>query len=148
MIVVDQDGSIARWVCQRTGGVHSPVDSVAIGNVRNGRLAGAVLFDHYNKVSIAIHCAGDGHWMTRDFLGAVFDYPFNFLKVHKLVGLVDSSNTKARRLDEHLGFTLEATVKGCAPGGDLLIYTMNRQQCRFLTEKYHGEQVRLTANAA
>jgi RimJ/RimL family protein N-acetyltransferase len=39
----------------------------------------------------------------------------------------------ARRLDEHLGFTHEATLRGAAPdGGDVLLYVMRREDCRFI----------------
>lgn len=106
IITDDSNGTIGRWVCERTGGTYEPSLSFALGNVKNGRLVGAVLYDHYNSSSIAMHCPGEGQWITRDFLHAAFSYPFEFLKVKKVIGLVDSSNLKAKRLDEHLGFVL------------------------------------------
>ncbi len=131
MVVVDQDGSIGRWLCARTGGEWSP-QSVSFGNVLNGRLIGAVMFDLFNGSSIAMHCAGDRGWLTREFLKRTFSYAFDFAKVKKIIGLVDSSNEKARKLDEHLGFKLEGTIKDAAPKGDLLIYSMTRPECRFI----------------
>jgi RimJ/RimL family protein N-acetyltransferase len=61
--------------------------------------------------------------------------------VNKILGLVESDNLEARRLDEHLGFHLEATLKNCAPSGDLLVYTMTREQCRWLAlgNRYRGQ---------
>ena len=122
------------WVCERTGGQYFPGESSAIGLERDGQLVAGVLFDHYNGKSVAMHVAGEGsNWMTRNFLVTCFRYPFVQLGVHKIIGLVDSSNRLARRLDEHLGFTMEAVVKDAAPHGDLLIYSMTREQCRFLS---------------
>lgn len=147
MVVVDVDGSIGQWLCARTGGEYSP-QCVTFGNVVGGKLVGAVMFDHYNGASMAVHCAGDGgKWITRDLLRAVFGYAFDHAKVNKLIGFVDSSNEAARKLDEHLGFTLESRISAAAPDGDLLLFTMTREQCRFLGDK-HGQQVRLTAKAA
>ena len=79
--------------------------------------------------------------MNREFLWYCFYYPFEQLQVKKILGLVESDNAEARKLDEHLGFTLEATLKDAAPKGDLLIYSMTRDQCKWLslTERYRGK---------
>lgn len=132
-IVYDEKQVVGAWVCERTGGVWSPADSEAIGLVRDGLLVAGVLFDHFNGRSIAMHVAGHGmRWCTRAFLRACFGYAFVQLGVHKVLGLVDEANVRAQRLDEHLGFHLEARITDAAPGGDLLIYSMTAATCRFL----------------
>ena len=82
--------------------------------------------------------------MNREFLWFCFYYPFEQLRVNKILGLVESTNLEAQRLNEHLGFTLEATLKDAAPKGDLLIYSMKRDQCKWLDlkGKYRGEAKR------
>jgi RimJ/RimL family protein N-acetyltransferase len=136
-IVWDKPEMVGRWVCDRTGGTYDPC-SQAIGLEQDGRLIAGVLFDHYNGRSIAMHVAGEGgHWMTRDYAKACFGYVFNQLRVNKVLGLVDSTNTAARRYDEHLGFRLAATIPDAGPHGDLLIYTMTRDECRWV-EKHDG----------
>ncbi len=132
-LVYGEDWRVGPWVCHRTGGAWSPVDSKTIGMEKDGDLIAGVLFDHYNHRSIAMHVAGEGsRWMTRSYLRAAFGYAFLQMKVAKVLGLVDESNERARRLDEHLGFQLEARIADAAPGGDLLLYTMTPAQCRFL----------------
>jgi RimJ/RimL family protein N-acetyltransferase len=134
--VVFDSYEVGSWVCARTGGTLDP-NSVAIGLQRTDdmRLIAGVLFDQYNGRSICMHVAAEGAgWMTREYLRVCFDYPFNQAKVTKILGLVDSTNIQARRFDEHLGFQLEATLKDAGKFGDLLIYSMTRQQCRFLKE--------------
>lgn len=132
-IVFDQPEVVGRWVCARTGGTYSAVDSMAIGLAQDGELIAGVLYDHFNQRSVAMHVAATGrNWLNRDYLRACFRYPFLQLGVTKVLGIVDSANADARRFDEHLGFEIEATVKDAAPGGDLLIYSMTREQCRFL----------------
>jgi RimJ/RimL family protein N-acetyltransferase len=138
-IVWDQPEHVGTWVCERTGGKYSSVDSAAIGLERNGSLIAGVLFDHYNGRSIAMHVAADGpHWLNRAYLKACFAYPFIQLGVEKILGLVDSMNVAARRFDEHLGFVLEATIRDAAPHGDLLIYSMTADQCRFIRGLRHA----------
>lgn len=88
-----------------------------------------------------MHVAGEGGcWITRELLRAVFNYPFRQLGVNKVLGFVDSTNKEAIRLDEHLGFQLEAVIKDAGPQGSLLLYSMTAEQCRYL-EKPSGIQV-------
>lgn len=102
----------------------------------------ACYYESCNGASVLGHLAGVGRkWMNREFLWYCFHYPFEQLKVNKILGLVTSDNLEAQRLDKHLGFTLEATLKDCAPKGDLLVYSMTRDQCRWLSlkEQYRGK---------
>jgi RimJ/RimL family protein N-acetyltransferase len=103
-----------------------------IGLDRDGELIAGVLYDNFNGKSVCMHVAGVGNWLNRDFLRVCFDYPFNQMKVGKLIGLVDSGNAKALKFDRHLGFVSEALIKDAGKTGDLHILTMTREQCRFL----------------
>jgi RimJ/RimL family protein N-acetyltransferase len=133
MIVTDS-ARVGPWVCQRTGGTWSPVDSVAVGLEKNGELVAGVTFDHFNGASLCMHVASDGskRWLNREFLRFCFQYAFDQAKVKKVIGLVPSSNTQALRFDLHLGFSEEARIKDAHPEGDLLILTMTRPQCRWI----------------
>jgi RimJ/RimL family protein N-acetyltransferase len=132
-IVYGDAGRIGPWVCERTGGKFAGPLAQAIGLEKDGRLVAGILYDHYNGRSIAMHVAGDGgHWITRDLLRAAFAYPFVQLRVRKVLGFVDSANVSAHRLDEHLGFVLEARISDAGPQGDLLLYSMTAEQCRYL----------------
>lgn len=106
-----------------------------IGVERDGELIGGVIYDDYNGSNIWMHVAGtDGiRWATKSFVQAVFRYPFIQLGCKRISGWVEQSNEKARKLDEHLGFKREAILKGAAQdGGDVFIYCMTREDCRFL----------------
>jgi len=95
-----------------------------------------VLFDHYNGRSIAMHVAGDGRrWLNREFIRACFDYVFRQLGVNKVIGMVPSWNKDALRFDFKLGFEKEAVIEDAVPGGDLIILTMTRDQCRWLSQE-------------
>lgn len=134
-VVWDDPARVGEWVCARLGTFFNPKECTAIGMEKDGTLIAGVMFDHFNGRSIAMHVAGTGgHWMTRDYARACFGYAFNQLKVGKIIGLVDSTNEQAIRYDQHLGFELEATVKDAAKHGDLLIFSMTRDQCRWIGE--------------
>jgi RimJ/RimL family protein N-acetyltransferase len=137
-IVWDQPRRVGEWVCARVGGSFDSSSATAIGLERDEQLIAGVMFDHFNGRSVAMHVAGEGgHWMTRDFARACFGYAFSQLGVKKVLGFVDSENQAAQRYDEHLGFRLEAVITDAGKRGNLLIYSMTPDQCRWLGER-HG----------
>lgn len=103
----------------------------------------ACLFEASNGASIMLHIATNGtrRWMNREYLWFVFHFPFVQLGITKIIAPVESTNATCARFVEHIGFALEATLKECAPKGDLLIYTMTKDQCKWLTlrEQYRGQ---------
>ena len=107
----------------------------AIGLRRGGQLVAGVIYEGFNGRNVWVHLAGEpgARWMTRDFLRHCFAYPFLVCGVDRLSGYVNASNTAARRLNEHFGYRVEATLTGAAPdGGDVLIYVMWRKDCRYV----------------
>lgn len=46
---------------------------------------------------------------------------------------VAASNMRSRKFVEHLGFTLEATLTDACTDGDLILYRMIKNKCRWLT---------------
>lgn len=128
------DEEVCRWVAQRTGGDYYAGSGKGIGLVRGGNLVAGVLYDNWTGRAIQMHVASDGSrkWLNREFLRVAFEYPFEQLKLNKVIGIVDSTNTDALRFDHHLGFVTEAIIKDAGRHGDLHILSMTRQQCRFL----------------
>lgn len=92
------------------------------------------LYENGNGKSIIVHIAGEGKsWLNREFLWFCFYYPFEQLKLHKIIAPICSSNKDCIRWTEHIGFLLEATLKDASPKGDILLYTMVRANCRWLS---------------
>lgn len=63
---------------------------------------------------------------------ALFIYPFEQLKVDRITCRIRSGNTKAIRLAEELGFTLEGRLRQMLQGKDQLIFGMLKHECRYL----------------
>lgn len=141
MIVFDES-RIGPWVCKRTGADYVQGTSTAIGLEKDGQLIAGVLYDNWNGRSVCMHVAAQpgSRWMTREYLRVCFDYPFNQLKVNQIIGLVDSTNQQARAFDEHIGFRVAAVIPDAGRSGDLMIYTMHRDQCRWIGAT-HGKSV-------
>ena len=106
-----------------------------IGLERNDALAAGVLYEGFNGSNVWMHVAAvpGARWMTREFLNYSFHYPFVEMRAQRISGWVEASNLCARKFDEHLGFTHEATLSGAArDGGDVLIYRMRREDCKYV----------------
>lgn len=99
-----------------------------------------VIYDGFNGTIIHAHIwVSKGRKPSRDWFGAIFDYPFNRCGVKKIIGQVNSHNTEAITLDEHFGFVLEAEIKDYYDSGaSLLVYTLTREQCRVLNSPSWG----------
>lgn len=132
MIVVGDD--VVRWVAARVGEHGNFGAAQGIGWARDGSLVAGVVYNDFNGPNICMHVASDGsrRWLTREYLRVAFDYPFNQCGVRRITGLVGEGNEAARRFDEHVGFRLETRLWGAHPSGDLLVYVMWKDNCRWV----------------
>lgn len=108
-----------------------------IGLRKDGQLVAGVVYEGFNGRNVWMHVAAQPgrRWLVRDYLRACFAYPFLVCGVDRVSGYVNASNAEARRFDEHLGFQEEARLRGAAPdGGDVILYVMWRNECRFLKD--------------
>lgn len=134
-LVTDQHERVSSWVNARMGseGAWQAACST-LGLEADGELVAGVVFDSYvPRVRCTLHCAGTGKtWLNREFLYAVFDYSFNQLGAKVLVNTVSSANTESLKFTKHIGFTEVCRIAEAAPDGDLVIFTLRRDACRWL----------------
>jgi len=104
---------------------------VAIGYERGGTLKGAIVFTQYSGSNIVIACALEAP-LTRRFLRAIFYYPFLQLGCRRVTALIDEDNARSRRLVESAGFELEGRMRQATLQGDVLIYGLLKEHCKWL----------------
>lgn len=109
----------------------------AIGLLRHGALIAGVLYNSFEEKNVCMHVGAiDGaHWLTRSFLFAAFDYPFNQLGMRRVTALVPKKNKAARKFDEHIGFRYEGCLKHYFDRDDMIVYGMLREDCRWIRQK-------------
>jgi len=151
VIVTSNQDVLASWLCKRIGLTPSP-NIKCIGQVQDDELVGVVGFDGYNKARVIMHVAGEGNWCSRSLLFATFDYPFRQLGCNVVLALVPSGNANALHFNRRIGFDTIVTLQGAHPDGALILMTMRRDQCRFLSPRFgrevkHGQENRSTASA-
>ena len=141
-VITGADHIIGPWVMEQTDGQWINGRGSTIGLLDDNAIVAGCVFSDCNGASIMLHCAGAGKsWLNREFLWYTFYYPFEELKVNKIISPVESTNSQCRKFIEHIGFSVEATLLDASPKGDLLIYTMSRSACKWLIrgKKTHGE---------
>ena len=105
---------------------------VAFGVEKDGELIGGIVYHSFNGANIFASIHGIGNWLSRDFLWAIFDYPFEQAKVGRITATIENNNEKSHNLVKRLGFTHEATLQKAGRSGDLHIYRMFREDCKWL----------------
>ena len=124
---------VGPWVCEKAGGTWTPNRGTAIGKLNDaGELVAGVLYEDFNGAQVVAHIRGDGDWASREYLRVIFDYPFNQLKVKRITVPISSVNSKAINLVEKMGFQLECKLMQATPDGDMHIYRMFRDECKYL----------------
>lgn len=127
---------LGPWVAEKCGGKWTSGRGTAIGRIdENGPFAG-ILYEDWNGSQIVCHIAGDGNWLNRLFLWIIFDYPFNQIGAKMMTAPICSTNIKSIRMVEHMGFELEGRLRGATSKGDLLLYVMRKENCKYLRGRY------------
>jgi RimJ/RimL family protein N-acetyltransferase len=133
MLQIEVGQHIVDYVVSRVcGGIPIPA-SVGIGTSRNGIICGGVVFYSYNYANIWMHSASESkYWLSKEYLKYMFEHAFVTCGVKRITGFVDENNTHARKFNEHIGFELETKLKEASPSGDVLVYTMWKENCKWL----------------
>jgi RimJ/RimL family protein N-acetyltransferase len=133
MVLIEVGQHIVDYVSQRVCGGINIGEAVGIGVSRDEVILGGVAFYNWNYKNIFMHAASDSRrWLNKTYLKYMFSYAFDTCEAARITGLVDENNYHARQFNERIGFTEEARMKNACLGGDILIYAMHRDQCRWI----------------
>lgn len=142
-VLTGQDDLFGPWMMKRLNSEWFPGKGFTIGLWEDGKgPVASCLYEGSNGASILLHIAAvDKRWMNREYLWFVFYYPFEQLGLTKIISPIEEDNKDCIKFVEHIGFVLEATLKDAAPKGNLLIYTMKKDQCKWLNlrNSYRGQ---------
>lgn len=117
-----------------------------IGLEKDGEMVAGVVYEDWNGASFVCHIVVQGV-MTPSYLRAIFHYPFEYCGATKLIAPVPQSNEESVRFVRKLGFQEEARLLDAHPDGSVLLFTMKRDQCRFIGAK-HGQRLTVASAGA
>jgi RimJ/RimL family protein N-acetyltransferase len=122
---------IAKWVMAGIDGGRYVEGMQGIGDIKDDELIAGVAFESQNRNTLWGH-QHITKTPSKSFWIAVANYIYNQCGCIRFSAIVDANNEKAIRLNKHIGFVVEATLKDAGDNGDLLIMTLWRDNCRFL----------------
>jgi hypothetical protein len=140
-ILVDDQARLIRWAADRIDTTFAS-DATAIGWGNAARIRAVTVYDRWAVSDCFAHIAGDGlpGWLSRRFLAAAFHYPFVQGGLRRITAPVSTDNERAIRLNQHFGFTIEGRLRHAgADGGDIFVFGMLREECRFLPRRYRAQ---------
>lgn len=122
--IVSQCGLKTYWDKPVTFAVLGPDDEIIA----------AALFEGFRETWCNIHTAiKPGVSLTRKELRHAFSIPFVAFGMRKVLGFVEQGNQAAIRMNERLGFQLEGVLTNAtSEGKDLLVFALNKDQCRWI----------------
>jgi hypothetical protein len=132
MIVLDNPAH-GFMIAHRAGVGFDPNVNRVLAHTSDDGLLGGVVYTNYTGRSVQMHMAGDPGWVTSKMIWIAFDYPFNQLGVECVIGLVSEDQVDVLDYDRRLGFKEIARVPGIVPGGDLIVLSMMRNECKWLS---------------
>ena len=126
---------MGQWVADQVEQTASWGDFYAMGiEDDKGEILAGVVFNNFNGSNATAHIAVKR--FTRLFPGLIehaCNYAFNQNKLNRLTGLVEADNEKALRLDWHIGFEVETTLrKAGSKGQDMIVLVMWPERCRWI----------------
>jgi RimJ/RimL family protein N-acetyltransferase len=132
-LVCDRQDELLEWAKKRMPLLNIEGGAAAIG-VEDGEIIAVAVFDRYRGHDIEISFAADSpRWARRGVIRGILHYPFVQLGCVRLTTITAENNTRARRLDEGLGFVLEGVhPNGLAPGVTAVSYGMQRSECKWI----------------
>ena len=125
-LVFDEKIRVGEWVADQMPDGASWIDYYAMGAETNGEIVSGIVFENMNGHNANVHIAvSKPTKLFLELLDHAFVYAFQTCRLRRLTGLVEADHTKALHLDLHIGFRVEAVMKGAGSSGqDLLILVL------------------------
>lgn len=132
-IITDQPERAGRWLAEKHGVTYCKDESAVYTALEhNGKIN--VVFMYNGLIehgSVQLHVAVEGRG-NKEIRWYAFHYPFIELKVKKIIAPIQADNEKCIRFAINAGFVCEHIIKDVGRNGDLWIFSMTKEQCRFL----------------
>jgi RimJ/RimL family protein N-acetyltransferase len=132
--VIVSDERMLEWIAQRIpamGAGYKWQMASAIGLGHRGKIIAGLavhrLLPHYKSCEITF-ASSTPLWATKNSMRAMLAYPFVQLGLRRIMSVIAESNTRAIRVNEHLGFKHEGRLRFGCGDEDALIYGLLREE--------------------
>jgi RimJ/RimL family protein N-acetyltransferase len=137
MLFSDRADEINTFVCANGGGYEAPGSFTALGSERDGKIIGGIVYSRWNGAHCLCNIALLPGYNHKELIVSGLHYGFSQLGLRRLTFTISQDNIASQRFVRHLGATLEATLQGADPSGDLLIFALFPENCP-LWRRFYG----------
>lgn len=136
-VILGYDDIVGSWTHSQLNSKWLPGRGNAIGLVDDSnKIVAGWTYSDWNGVNCVIDVVAQAEgWCTPEFLWMAFSYPFEQQNLKRVTSPVAATNTHCIKFVEWLGATLEATLKDACPTGDVLLYRLFKEDCRWIKQK-------------
>jgi len=103
------------------------VNFEAIGYEIDGELIAGVVYTDYQGCNISMHLCAKGRWLTKEYIQAVFHYPFKQLGVNRVTAYVAGKRDDLQQFYKLFGFEQEGVLRQALKDDDLIIMGLLRK---------------------
>jgi RimJ/RimL family protein N-acetyltransferase len=132
-LVFDDKKRVGAWVAEQVVQRSEWGSHYAMGAEVDGELLSGIVFNNFNECNATVHIAvSKPNKLFLELLDHAFLYAFETCGLRRLTGLVEADNSKALKLDKHIGFLEESTMKEAgSEGQDVIVLVLWPQNyCR------------------
>lgn len=125
------------WFKERTSVIRCE-DTIGIVAYDDSGIKAVCVADSFTVDACCVHFAIDSPIVIRrGFFAEISRHLFVVCRRERIFGLVPANNSKALKLDEHIGFTEAARIpNGFKKGVDTVVLVMEKENCRWLAEEH------------
>jgi L-amino acid N-acyltransferase YncA len=127
--LTDDDTVVAPWVGERTGDDFQAGVTACLGVMDEDKMVAGVVYDHLTGPCVTATIAVEGKCLPRRMIRAMFNFPFHYLGVRKILVYINEANEASLKLAKRLGFAVEAAIKDVYVEGDMLVLSLPKQDC-------------------
>ena len=131
-LVFDDKERVGAWVAKEVEQRCTWGSFYAMGAEVNGKIVSGVVFNNFNECNATAHIAvSKPTKLFLELLDHAVMYAFESCGLRRLTGLVEADNSKALKLDKHIGFIEEGVMKQAGSDGqDMIVLVLWPQNYR------------------
>jgi RimJ/RimL family protein N-acetyltransferase len=125
-LVFDDKKRVGAWVAEEVQQRSEWGSFYAMGAEIDGQLVSGIVFNNFNECNATAHIAvSKPTKLFLELLDHGFTYAFETCGLRRLTGLVEADNSKAIKLDKHIGFVEEGIMeKAGSEGQDMVVLVL------------------------
>lgn len=131
-LIFDDKERVGAWVAKEVEQRCTWGSFYAMGAEVNGKLVSGIVFNNFNECNATAHIAvSKPSKLFLELLDHAVLYAFESCGLKRVTGLVEADNSKALKLDKHIGFIEEGVMEQAGSDGqDMIVLVLWPQNYR------------------